>query len=185
MLDLAKRVWRYVKGTLEYKLHYAYKEDMVDNLLSYGDASWATGASRSRTGLWICWGDHPLAWKSCRQNVIAWSAFEAEVDAAASATQTGVTIKRMLTQLLGRDVLADSYSDNAACVINLVREDGAYIRVRTRTVGIRCSYVRDQAVPESLGIHHMAGDKLPADALTKVLRKGALEQSRAKLGIEV
>ena len=82
-------------------------------------------------------------------------------------------------------MLTDLYSQNAACVINLVRENGAYITVRTRTVGIGCSHIRDQAVAESLSIHHMAGDKLPADALTKVLRKGALESARAKLGIQV
>ena len=74
-----------------------------------------------------------------------------------------------MSQLLSREVLADLFSVSAACVINLVCEDGAYITVRTRTVGIRCSYIRDQAVSEGLGFQ---------------LRKGALESARAKLGFQ-
>ena len=185
VLDLTKRVWRYVKGTLNYKLHYSFNTTWEDKLLCYGDASWAPGASKSRTGVWICWGEHPLAWKSSRQSVTAWSAFEAEVDAAASTTQIGVTIKRLLSQLLQYQIETDLFSDNAACVVHLVREDGAFLTVRTRTVGIRCSYIRDQAVNEGLDVHHMPGNELPADALTKVLRRGPLEVARCKLGLHV
>ena len=119
VLDLTKRVWKYVKGTLSYKLHYKLHATLHDKLLSYGDASWATGASKSQTGLSVCWGEHPLAWKSSRQTVTAWSALEAEVDAAAGTTQAGVTIKRMLSQLLQREVDANLISDNAACAVHV------------------------------------------------------------------
>ena len=125
VLSLAKRVWRYLKGTLQYKLLYKYQDSVCYNVLCFGDASFATGASRSRTGMWICWGDHVISWKSKRQTICAWSAFEAELDAAANTSQTGVHLQRTLEGILNRKLDMILFSDNAACVINLVRDDGA------------------------------------------------------------
>ena len=107
------------------------------------------------------------------------SAFEAEVDAAAITCQSGAQIKHLLSAITGDQKMC-LFSDNAACVINLVREDGALITTRTRTVGIRCSYVRDQAVLEGFDIQHMSRNELPADALTKTLKRSALELARAR-----
>ena len=183
VLSLAKRVWRYLKGTLHYKLLYKYQDSVCDDVFCYGDASFATGASRSRTGTWICWGDHVLSWKSKRQTICAWSAFEAELDAAANTSQAGVHLQRTLEGILNRKLDMTLFSDNAACVINLVRDDGACITARTRAVGIRCSYLRDQCVAEGFDIRHMAGAELPADPLTKILKRSELAEARKKLGL--
>ncbi|CAE7510622.1 unnamed protein product [Symbiodinium sp. CCMP2592] len=182
VLKLCTRAWRYLKGTEHVKLHYDYTDAVKECLNCYGDASWATGASRSRSGVWIAWGNHVVMWRSCRQTTCAWSAFEAEVDAAATTCQSGAQIKHLLSAITGDQEMC-LFSDNAACVINLVREDGAWITTRTRTVGIRCSYVRDQAVLEGFDIQHMSGNELPADALTKTLKRSALELARARLNL--
>ena len=47
VLALSKRVWRYLKGTFTYKLLYKYCDNFADKIHYYGDASFATGASRS------------------------------------------------------------------------------------------------------------------------------------------
>ena len=182
VLQLCARAWKYLKGTEHVKLHYDYTDAVKECLNCYGDASWATGASRSRSGVWIAWGNHVVMWRSCRQTTCAWSAFEAEVDAAATTCQSGAQIKHLLSAITGDQEMC-LFSDNAACVINLVREDGALITTRTRTVGIRCSYVRDQAVLEGFDIKHMSGNELPADALTKTLKRSALELARARLNL--
>ena len=182
VLQLCARAWKYLKGTEHVKLHYDYTDAVKECLNCYGDASWATGASRSRSGVWIAWGNHVVMWRSCRQTTCAWSAFEAEVDAAATTCQSGAQIKHLLSAITG-DQEMRLFSDNAACVINLVREDGALITTRTRTVGIRCSYVRDQSVLEGFDIKHMSGNELPADALTKTLKRSALELARARLNL--
>ena len=178
-LQLCTRAWKYLKGTEHVKLHYDYTDAVKECLNCCGDASWATGASRSRSGVWIAWGNHVVMWRSCRQTTCAWSAFEAEVDAAAITCQSGAQIKHLLSAIIGDQKMC-LFSDNAACVINLVREDGALITTRTRTVGIRCSYVRDQAVLEGFNIQHMSRNELPADALTKTLKRSALELARTR-----
>ena len=89
-----------------------------DTLWCYGDASLAPGASRSRTGVIILWGDHLISWKSQRQALTAWSAFEAEVDASATTCQT---LKILLEQVVSAPVRMVLGSDNAACVVNCVK----------------------------------------------------------------
>ena len=118
-----------------------------------------------------------------RQTICAWSAFEAELDAAANTSQTGVHLQRTLEGILDRKLDMILFSDNAACVINLVRDDGACMTARTRAVGIRCSYLRDQCVAEGFDIRHMAGAELPADPLTKVLKRSELAEARKKVGL--
>ena len=185
VLALSKRVWRYLKGTFAVKLLHKYCDNLTDKIHCYGDASFATGASRSRSGTWICFGEHVLSWKSKRQTICAWSAFEAELDAAATTSQTGVHIQRTLEGMLNKKLEMILYSDNAACVINLVRDDGECITARTRAVGIRCSYLRDQCVMEGFNIQNMSGSELPADPLTKILRRTELVNARSKLGLLV
>ena len=75
---------------LERQLLYKYNHITNDKVICFGDASFATGASSSRTGTWICWGERVISWKSKRQTICAWSAFEAELDAAANTSQGGV-----------------------------------------------------------------------------------------------
>ena len=75
-----------------YKLFYRFCGWLHDGLSCHGDASSATGGSRSRVGKLMCWGDQVLSWKSKRAKHLysTCSAFEAELDAAATTPQTGV-----------------------------------------------------------------------------------------------
>ena len=90
----------------------------------------------------------------------------------------------MLEEILSRK-LEMVLSLNAACVINLVRDDGACMTERTRAVGIRCAYLRDQCAVEGFEIEHMAGAELPANCLTKILRRAELARAEEKLSLVV
>ena len=57
---LCTKAWKYLTGTEPVKLHYDYIDAMDECLNCYGDASWATGASRSRSGICIAWGNHAV-----------------------------------------------------------------------------------------------------------------------------
>lgn len=156
---------------------------LSDALWCFGDASLAPGASRSRTGVVVKWGDHILAWKSQRQSLTAWSAFEAEVDASATTFQTGVPVKVMLEKVTGHSLGTFLGGDNAACIVNLVKGTTATVPTRTRHFGIRCSYLRDHTKSEGIEIRHVPGAEIPADALTKVLPRCKLAESRMRLNV--
>ena len=185
-LKLCQGIWRYLSSTRNHGVFFAPgspESCFADSLWLYGDASLAPGASRSRTGVVIKWGDHVLSWKSQRQALTAWSAFEAEVDAGASACQVGVPVKILLQKVLGQPIQTFLGSDNAACVANLVKGSNTTIPTRTRHFGMRCAYIRDQAHAEGFAIQHIPGTEIPSDALTKVLQRCKLEESRQKLNV--
>ena len=180
------RHWRYLSSTRNHGVFFApcFPESCFDDSLwLFGDASLAPGASRSRTGVVIKWGDHILSWKSQRQALTAWSAFEAEVDSGASACQVGVPVKVLLQKVLGKPIQTFLGSDNAACVANLVKGSNTTVPTRTRHFGMRCAYIRDQAHAEGFAIQHIPGTDIPSDALTKVLQRCKLEESRQKLNV--
>ena len=145
-LKLCQGIWRYLSSTRNHGVFFAPgspESCFADSLWLYGDASLAPGASRSRTGVVIKWGDHVLSWKSQRQALTAWSAFEAEVDAGASACQVGVPVKILLQKVLGQPIQTFLGSDNAACVANLVKGSNTTIPTRTRHFGMRCAMLKD------------------------------------------
>ena len=93
--------------------------------------------------------------------------------------QTGIPVKVMLEKLIGES--AETYlGDNAACIVNLLKGTDATVPTRTRHFGIRCSYLRDHAKSEGVEIY---GSDIPADALTKVLSRCKLAESRLKLNV--
>ena len=171
-LKLCQGVWRYLSATRQHGIFFeavAGGDRPSDALWCFGDASLAPGASRSRTGVVVKWGPHVLAWKSQRQSLTAWSAF----------FQTGIPVKVMLEKLIGES--AETYlGDNAACIVNLLKGTDATVPTRTRHFGIRCSYLRDHAKSEGVEIY---GSDIPADALTKVLSRCKLAESRLKLNV--
>ncbi|CAE7207770.1 unnamed protein product [Symbiodinium sp. CCMP2592] len=176
-VKLAVGVWRYLLYTKTCGLWYH------DPVHFYGDASLGVGASRSRTGALVTWGQHVITWRSCRQSITAWSAFEAEVDAGAAALEMGIKVRETLERLTTRRPAATLYGDNAACLTNLLKGHQDHQATRTRHFGLRCSWVRDQAVSEGIAIKYMSGTAIPADSLTKILGRKALEQARPKLSV--
>ncbi|CAE7168455.1 unnamed protein product, partial [Symbiodinium necroappetens] len=137
---LATQVWRYLAGTRDKVLFFKAGGDLQEAKLSvFGDASLAPGASRSRTGVVVKFGGHVLAYRTQRQSLTAFSAFEAEVEAAATAYQLGTQVKTFLDKFLQKGVETELFGDNSACVSNLTKGSEYVQPTRTRHFGMRCS----------------------------------------------
>ena len=143
--------------------------NLQEELSIFGDASLAPGASRSRTGVVVKFGGYTIAYRTQRQSLTAYSAFEAEVEAAATAYQLGTQVKL--------------FGDNSACVSNLTKGSEYVQPTRTRHFGMRCSYLRDHLKNDGIPMLHMSGELIPADGLTKTLSRVKLEASREKLNV--
>ena len=93
----------------------------------------------------------------------------------------GIKVRETLERLTTGRPVATLYGDNAACLTNLLKGHQDHQATRTRHFGLRCSWVRDQAVSEGIAIKYMSGTEIPADPLTKILGRKALEQAKSKL----
>ena len=181
---LATQVWKYVAGTRAMALSFPAGGDLKCAALAiFGDASLAPGASRSRTGVVVKFGEHVLAYKTQRQSLTAFSAFEAEVEASATAYQVGTQVKSFVEKFLGAEVEAVLYGDNSACVANLTKGSEYIQPTRTRHFGMRCSYLRDHLRNDGIPMKHMSGEQIPADGLTKTLARLKLEKAREQLSV--
>ncbi|CAE7437106.1 RE2 [Symbiodinium sp. CCMP2592] len=181
---LATNVWRYVAGTRDKVLFFKAGTNLNKAKLGiYGDASLAPVASRSRTGVVVKFGDHVTACRTQRQFLTAYSAFEAEVEAAATAYQLGTQVKLFLDKFLQRSVETELFGDNSASVGNLTKGSEYVQTTRTRHFGMRCSYLRAHLRNDGIPMLHMSGEPIPADGLTKTLSRVKLESSREKLNV--
>ena len=131
----------------------------------------------------VKFGDQVIAYRTQRQSRTAYSAFEAEVEASATAYQLGTQVKMFLDKFLQRSVETELYGDNSACVSNLTKGSEYVQPARTRHFGMRCSYLRDHLKNDGIPMLHMSGELIPADGLTKTLSRVKLESSREKLNV--
>ena len=181
---LATQVWRYLAGTRNKVLFFKAGGALQEATLSiFGDASLAPGASRSRTGVVVKFGGYVIAYRTQRQSLTAFSAFEAEVEASATAYQFGMQVKMFLDKFLQKSVDTELFGDNSACVSNLTKGSEYVQPTRTRHFGMRCSYLRDHLKNDGIPMLHMSGELIPADGLTKTLSRVKLEASREKLNV--
>ena len=87
-----KRVFHYIKGTVNYSLKYVASDQKDIMLNGFSDADWAgdTSTRKSTSGYLFRLGKSTISWKSKRQSIVALSSMEAEYVALCSAVQETV-----------------------------------------------------------------------------------------------
>ena len=97
-LEHAKRVLRYIKGTMDYSL--TYSGNCPPSPLCFQDASFGDGPDRrSRTGYVIIMCGAAIAWCSRLQSTVAMSTVEAEYMSLAAACQEILHVRQLLKSL--------------------------------------------------------------------------------------
>lgn len=83
-----KRIMRYLKGTLDYKLTFS-RGSAYKDLCCYSDPDWGTSFCdrRSCTGYVFLWQGGAISWKSKAQPTVALSTTESEYMAMSAASQ--------------------------------------------------------------------------------------------------
>jgi len=92
-----KRIFRYLKGTINYSIFFSCSNDL--ELHGFADADWDSDVnSRSCTGYVFMMGTGSVSWLSKRQPMIALSSTKAKYMAMAMATQEVVWLKQFHEQ---------------------------------------------------------------------------------------
>jgi hypothetical protein len=95
-MGVAKRVLRYVQGTLSYEIEYV--RDQSATLIGFCDADWAGSEddSRSTSGYAFSFGSGVFSWSSVKQNTVALSIAEAEYVSTSEATAQAIWLRFVL-----------------------------------------------------------------------------------------
>ncbi|XP_051229214.1 uncharacterized mitochondrial protein AtMg00810-like [Lolium perenne] len=97
----AKRILRYVCGTMGYSLSLHASPSTSTDLVAYSDADWAgcPDTRRSTSGYCVYLGSSLVSWSSKRQPTVSLSSAEAEYRAVANAVVECTWLRQLLSEL--------------------------------------------------------------------------------------
>ena len=96
----AKRVLRYLKGTIEHGLEYHGSNQEPNVLVGFSDSDWGNEVQRrSTTGYIFKMNGAAISWKSQRQETVALSTAEAEYMALCTAAKEAMFLRSILHEI--------------------------------------------------------------------------------------
>jgi hypothetical protein len=166
-----KRVFRYLRGTVDHGLTYkgtgSPREPPV--LHGYCDSDYAEDETdrRSVTGYTFILSGAAISWASRKQPTVAHSSTEAEYMAASDAAKEAVWWRLFLSCLgYPMDDATSILSDNQGSIALSKNPEG---HRRVKHIGVRHHYIREQVAKGALTLDYVSTTKMAADVLTKAL----------------
>ena len=177
---IAKRILKYLKGTINVGLWYPKGASF--NLVGYSDADFA-GCKldrKSTSGTCHLLGSSLVSWHSKKQASVALSTAEAEYVAAGSCCAQTLWLKQQLFDYgLKLDHIPIRCDNTSA--INLTKNP--ILHSRTKHIEIRHHFIRDHVQKGDCIIEFVDSNNQLADIFTKPLPKDRFFQLRNELGV--
>ncbi|RVW41754.1 Retrovirus-related Pol polyprotein from transposon TNT 1-94 [Vitis vinifera] len=182
-LQAAKRVLRYLKGTVD--LGVFYQKEGNGELMAYTDSDYAGDVDdrKNTSGYVFLLSEGVVAWSSKKQPVVTLSTTEAEFVAAASCACQGVWMRGVLEKLghsQGKctTVLCDNNS-----TIKLSKNP--VMHGRSKHIDVRFHFLRDLTREGVVELKHCGTQEQVADIMTKPLKLDVFLKLRELLGVSV
>ncbi|KAK4269228.1 hypothetical protein QN277_022414 [Acacia crassicarpa] len=180
-LEAAKRILRYVKGTIGYGL--LYKKSNSLTLSGFTDADWTGDANdrHSTSGYCFSTGSAVVSWCSKKQEIVALSSTEAEYVAATMAAQECVWLERLIEDMLQEvDYAVEIRCDNESAV---KLASNPVFHARTKHIEVRYHFIREKVLNEEIKLTGVQTKAQVADIFTKALVKPKFQNLRSALGV--
>ena len=96
-----KRLWRYLKSTIEYSLVYSKGINQNTKLIGYSDSDYASNIEdrKSTSGYLFEYGNCVISWHSSKQKIISLSSTESEYISLTKTAKKLLWIKQILNEL--------------------------------------------------------------------------------------
>lgn len=161
----AKRILRYLKGTVEYCLVFQ-KRDM--NIVGFTDADWGANQldRRSYTGYLFRLGNSIVSWESRKQRTVALSSTEAEYMAISDSCKEAMFLKSFILECTGIICKVLLFNDNQSAQ---KLSSNSVFHARSKHIDIRHHFVRDLVTKKQVNLEYVCTDDMLADVLTKPL----------------
>ena len=179
-----KHLFRYLKGTLHYKLTYSPSSTSKDLFVGYSDADHGGDKDSGRsTGAYVIkMGTGAISWKSKLQDVVTLSTTEAEYISAVHAGQELLWLNNLFSEL--GYTFTDPHTlfiDNQSAIS--VSQNPEH-HGRMKHLDLKYYWLRDEVtVKKSIATDHCPTDIMPADVLTKPLTLSKVKTACTLLGL--
>lgn len=180
-LKEAKRVLRYIKGTIDAGLMFT--ATLEPKLIGYSDSDWGGCREdlKSTTGYCFSIGSAVFSWQTSKQDTIAQSTAEAEYMALCAATNQALWLKRLLEELNYKDQGGvPIYCDNQSAIA--IGKNPVQHR-RTKHIQIKYHFVRESERKGDIKLEYCRSDEQLADIFTKALAGPSFDVFCEQLGL--
>jgi len=177
----AKRVLRYLSGTLDFGVFY--KRSSVLNLLGFTDSDYARDRydRRSTSGYVFLLNGAAICWSSRKQDIVTLSSTEAEYVAATSSACHSVWLKGILQELgVESCECIDIMCDNSSAI---KLSKNPVMHRRTKHIDVRYHYLRDLVNEGAMRLLFCGTEDQVADIMTKPIKLDQFEKLREMLGV--
>ena len=173
VMAIGKQVRAYLRQTRGEALHISCtsdeegeKENGLNRVEVYSDASYASSDMKSLTGIVVCVGGTPITWHTTRQAFITLSTAEAELMSLLESLICGRSAGSLMEAILGEKVQVRLHSDSTAAIAIATGTTSSW---RTRHLRIRAAGLTEALKLKEVSLEHVAGTELVADGMTKQL----------------
>ncbi|KAG9225191.1 hypothetical protein CCMSSC00406_0007022 [Pleurotus cornucopiae] len=162
-LIAAKRVFRYIKGTLTLALTLG-----GDTLVGYSDADFASHMDRrSISGFCFFIGSGVISWSSKKQPLVTLSSVESEYVALTHAAKELIWLQRLIQELFVKlNLPTILYCDNQGAIT--ISKDSTF-HMCMKHIDTRFHFIRQTVNDDQAQIIYCPTDKMIADIFTKSL----------------
>lgn len=170
--NAVKRIFRYLKGTKDYKLKFC--KNANTNIIGFSDADWANDqdSRKSITGSVFLGNGAAISWYSKRQHTVTLSTVEAEYVALAFTCQEALWLRELIreTEPWKEIEPIELFCDNngAICLTK-----NAALSQRTKHIDVRHHFVRESVENKGVTIKHLSTDEMIADMFTNPLTRNS------------
>lgn len=179
-----KHLFRYLKGSLDFKLTYSPLSNPSEMFTTYTDADHAGNPDNGRStgGYIVKMGTGAISWSSRLQAIVALSTTEAEYVAATAASQEILWLRNLFTEL-GYQFTSPStlFIDNQSA-LSVAKNPEHHGRMKH--LDLRFYWLRNEVEKGTIKLVHLRTDAMPADILTKALSKVKVIEMSERLGLK-
>lgn len=180
-LRAAKRVLRYIRGTLDFGIKF--RAGLKCCLQGYSDSDWAGSVDdmKSTSGYCFSLGSGVFSWCCKKQEIVAQSTAEAEFVAATAAANQALWLRKVLIDLsLKQEDCTEVFVDNQAAISI---SNNPVFHGKTKHFNIKLFFLREVQKEGSVKLKYCKTEFQLADMFTKALPRSKFEFLREKLGI--
>ena len=174
-----KRIFRYLKGTIEFRLSYLKGNEIT--LVTYIDA-YQTGSiddRKSTSGEKLYLGDCLLSWSSKKQPSVSLSTTKAQYIAATPCCTQVILMSQTLEDIQVKyDETIHIFGDNTS-VINIYQNP--MMHSKTKYIPIKFHFLREHVIEKNIRLEYVDTKEHIEDIFTKPLPRETFEYLRQKL----
>ena len=190
-LTAAKRILRYLKGTMSYGLVFTNRQGARESIgnqslpIGYCDADWASDSDdrKSVSGNLFVYSGAAISWLSKKQHIVALSTTEAEYVSLSIATQEAVWLRRLFRDIGANVSRPMCLNEDNLGALNLAKNSSFH--ARTKHIDIRFHFIRSMVDNKEIKINYCSTKEMIADVLTKGLDRTSFQKFRQAMGIKI